>query len=59
MGIAINQEGLKTPNCGKKKKKWGRKSLKELREATSQAKEQTKIIEILQGGKGKNLPKEQ
>ena len=50
---------MKTPICGKLKQKRGRKSLKELREAAGQVKEQTKILDILQSGKGKILPKEQ
>ena len=59
LGIAMNQEGLTTPICGKTKQKRGRKSLKELREAAGQVKDQTKISDILYNGKGKFLPKEQ
>ena len=59
LGIAINQEWLKTPICGRTKQKRGRKSLKELREAAGQVKDQTKISELLNNGKGKFLPKEQ
>ena len=55
----MNQEGLTTPICGKTKQKRGRKSLKELREAAGQVKDQTKISDILYNGKGKFLPKEQ
>ena len=55
----MNQEGLKTPICGRTKQKRGRKSLKELREAAGQVKDQTKISELLNNGKGKFLPKEQ
>ena len=39
IGIAENQEGWKTPMCGKKKQKRGRKLLKELREAVGKEKE--------------------
>ena len=59
LGIAMNQEGLITPICGKTKQKRGRKSLKELREAAGQVKDQIKIVDILNNGKGKCLPKEQ
>ena len=59
LGIEMNWEGIKTPIYGKPKQKRGQKSLKELREVARQVKEQTKIIKILQGGKGKNLFKEQ
>ena len=40
LGIQKNQEGLISPNYGKVKFKRGRKSLKELREAYGNAKEQ-------------------
>ena len=59
IGIAENQEGQKTPMCGKTKQKRGRKSLKELRESARQEKEQAKIFDLLNNGKGKCLPKEQ
>ena len=54
----MNQEGIRTPNYGSLKVKRGRKSLKELREADGQAKEQQKISDIFNVGKGKVLPKE-
>ena len=53
----MNQEGRTSPNCGKPKGKRGRKSLKELREFEGLAREQRKIDEILNMGKGKDLPK--
>ena len=39
LGIAMNQEGLTTPNYGKPKGKRGRRSLKDLREAEGLARE--------------------
>ena len=59
IGIAVNQEGMKTPICGKSKQKRGRKSLKELGEAAGQVKQKTQILDLLHNGKGKFLPKEQ
>jgi hypothetical protein len=53
----MNQEGLTTPNYGKPKGKRGRRSLKDLREAEGLAREQRKIDELLNMGKGKDLPK--
>lgn len=41
LGIQMNQEGINSPKCGKVKAKRGRKSLKELREADGQAKDQS------------------
>ena len=43
LGIQMNLEGINSPKYGKVKTKRGRKSLKELREAVSQAQEQKKI----------------
>jgi hypothetical protein len=57
LGIAMNQEGLTTPNYGKPKAKRGRRSLKDLRETEGLAREQRKIDELLNMGKGKDLPK--
>ena len=54
----MNQEGIKNPRYGKSKVKRGKKSLKELREAKGQAKEQQKISEMFHTGKGKVLLKE-
>ena len=53
----MNQEGIRNPRYGKSKVKRGRKSLKELREVEGQAKEQQKISEMFNIGKGKVLPK--
>ena len=58
LGISMNQEGIKVPKYGKVKSKRGRKSLKELREVDGKAKEQQKISEMFNIGKGKILPKE-
>lgn len=58
-GISMNQEGLNNPKCGKGKMKRGRKSLKELRKIIGQAKDQKMIIEIMNTGKGKNIPIDQ
>ena len=57
LGILMNQEGIKAPRYGKTKVKRGRKSLKELKEVDGQAKEQQKISQIFNSGKGKILPK--
>ena len=57
LGIQMNQEGLSSPKYGRSKGKRGRKSLKELREAIGQCRDQQKIDELLNIGKGKCLPK--
>lgn len=59
LGISMNWEGNKVPNCGKTSMKRGRKSLKELREADGKAWEQLKISYLFKKGKGKSLPMEQ
>ena len=59
LGIQMNQEGITSPICGRMRGKRGRKSLKELREADGHNKEQQKIDQIFNIGKGKCLPKEQ
>ena len=59
LGLARNQEGFKYPNFGQKKSKRGRKSLKELRELDGKAREQQKINQIFNAGKGKGLPREE
>ena len=56
LGIEMNQEGLSSPIYGKPKRKRGRSSLKNLREVEGLAREQRKIDEILNIGKGKRLP---
>ena len=56
LGIEMNQEGLTSPKYGKPKRKRGRKSLKDLREIEGLAREQRKIDELLNIGKGKCLP---
>ena len=53
----MNQAGLSSPVCGRSKGRRGRKSLKELREANGLCKEQIKIDDLLNIGKGKCLPK--
>ena len=58
LGIQMNQEGLDSSKCGKEKAKRGRKYLKELREVDDQDREQQKIDQIFNNGKGKCLPKE-
>ena len=58
LGICMNQEGIRTPRYGSMKGKRGRKKLKELREVDGQEKEQQKIKDIFNAGKGKVLPKE-
>ena len=57
LGLYMNQEGLTSPNFGKPKSKRGRKSLKEIREIEGLARDQRKIDELLNTGKGKSLPK--
>ena len=57
LGLHMNQEGRISPISGKPKGKRGRKSLKELRESEGLAKEQRKIDELLNTGKGKCPPK--
>ena len=57
LGLLMNQEGKISPITGKPKGKRGRKSLKELRESKGLAREQRKIDELLNLGKGKCLPK--
>lgn len=57
LGIFMNQEGIRTPRYGSSKSKRGRKYLKELREADGQDREQQKISDIFNVGKGKVLPK--
>ena len=57
LGIQMNQEGLSSPRFGKYKRKRGKKSLKELREADGLCREQIKIDDLLHNGKGKFLPK--
>ena len=57
LGIEMNQEGLTSPKYGKPKGKRGRRSLKNLREVEGLAREQRKIDEILNIGKGKCLPR--
>ena len=57
LGIQMNQQGLTYPNYGKPKGKRGRRSLKELRETEGLAREQRKIDELLNMGKGKCLLK--
>jgi hypothetical protein len=52
----MNREGLNSPKYGRAKAKRGRKSLKELREVDRQEKEQQKINQLLNTGKGKFLP---
>ena len=54
----MNQEGLSSPKYGRVKGKRGRKSLKELREVDGLSKEQQKIDQLLNNGKGKCLPKD-
>ena len=56
-GIYMNKEGLASPIYGKPKGKRGRRSLKELRESEGLARDQKKIDELLNTGKGKCLPK--
>ena len=57
LGSQMNQEGLSSPKYGRSKGKRGRKSLKELREAIGHCKDQQKIDELLNIGKGKCLPR--
>jgi hypothetical protein len=57
LGICMNQEGIRTPRYGTSKAKRGRKSLKELRAVDGQAREQQKLSDIFNVGKGKVLPK--
>ena len=59
LGIFMNQEGRTSPVYGKPKGKRGRRSLKEIRESEGLAREQRKIDELLNTGKGKGLPKAQ
>ena len=58
LGIQQNQDSLSSPNFGKSKGKRGRKSLKDLREAEGLSREQQKIDQLFNAGKGKFLPKE-
>ena len=55
--ICMNQEGLVSLVYGKPKGKRGRKSLKEIRETEGLARDQKKIDELLNTGKGKSLHK--
>lgn len=57
LGIIMNREGIKNPKYDRTKAKRGRKSHKVLKEANGQAKEQQKIGQLLNSGKGKCLPK--
>lgn len=57
LGIQMNQEGLTHPNYGKPKGERARRSLKELCETEGLAREQKKIDELFEIGKGKCLPK--
>ena len=57
LGIQENQEGISSPRYGRVKGKRGRKSLKELREVEGLCKEQIKIDNLFNIGKGKGLPK--
>ena len=57
LGLYMNQEGLTSPNFGKPKRKRVRKSLKEIQEIEGLARDQRKIDELLNTGKGKSLPK--
>ena len=43
LGLHMNQESIKFPICGRFKGKWGRISLKELREDDGKSREQQKI----------------
>ena len=54
----MNQEGLKSSICGKMKGKRGRRSLKELRQVDGHNREQQKIDQIFNNGKGKCLPEQ-
>lgn len=58
LGIQKNQVGLCSPNFGKVKGKRGRRSLKDLREFEGLYREQKKIDQLLNIGKGKSLPKQ-
>lgn len=61
LGIQMNRDGIKSPKYGQVKSKRGRKSLKELRElreVDGQAREQKKINQLFNIGKGRILPKE-
>ena len=57
LDLHMNQEGLSYPKYDRSKGKRGRKSLKELREADGQCREQQKIDNLLNIGKGKCLPR--
>ena len=58
LGILQNLEGNKFPYCGRIPTKRGRKSLKEVREADGNVREQQKIRHLFNKGKGKCLPME-
>ena len=57
LGLQQNQEGLITPRFGRAKRKRGRKSSKELREAEGLNRDQIKIDNLFYTGKGKCLPR--
>lgn len=58
LGIDHNEWGLETPDCAKKCKRRGRKSLSELRNMDGSSEGQVKLTFMFDTGKGKYLPKE-